>query len=63
MGPALCSEIMDILNRGEKTAKQIAEQLSVPPRVVLGALNKLRSVGVVIRRVDVDGIPVARWSR
>jgi hypothetical protein len=49
---------------GRMTAAQIAEKLGHPsPREVVPILNELQGEGRVVRRVALEGIPVARWFR
>jgi CRP-like cAMP-binding protein len=45
------------------TATEIAERSGIPRREVIRNLNRLRARRAVVRCVDVDGLPVARWTR
>jgi predicted Rossmann fold nucleotide-binding protein DprA/Smf involved in DNA uptake len=46
---------------GQMTAQQLADRTGLSVRDTVLALCTLRDEGRVVRRVDVEGAPVARW--
>jgi predicted transcriptional regulator len=64
MQPVQDAQIIDVLSKGDRTVKEIADVLDVPGTQVLPRLNLLRGAGDVVRRIDGtnDRKPVARWS-
>lgn len=59
--PITADSILEAIT-GQMTAQKIAERLGfTSPRPVLPVLNDLSAEGRVVRRVDIEGGPVARW--
>jgi len=58
----LADQLLDNLT-GRMTAKQLAERTGVSVRDTVLALCTLWEEGRVVRRVDPEGTPVARWTR
>jgi hypothetical protein len=58
----LADQLLDNLT-GRMTAQQIAERTGISVRDTVLALCTLWEEGRVLRRVDVEGPPIARWTR
>lgn len=56
-------DVLGAMRDSRDTAQGIAHALgAATPVDVLPILNSLRGEGRVVRRVDVNGAPVARWG-
>jgi predicted transcriptional regulator len=61
--PLTADSVLDAL-AGQMTAQKLAERLGhSKPTEVVPVLNSLADEGQVVRRVDTEGNPVARWRR